>query len=167
MTVACTDPHPATPALEVNEGDGQTCTVVLDTRPAGDVTVSPTVVPGTPAGDGTDVDVSPASSLTFTATDWFAAPTITVRAATDDDDTATLRFGVDGYGTVTSARAVALVVLDPDTAGLTASPSSLTLHQGHTAAYTLELDTRPTAAVTVDVSGSAVAPSALTFTRST
>ena len=114
------------------------------------------------------------SALTFGTDDWFTARTVTLRAGTDADavnDTATLSFAVGGYGTVTSARAVAVAVRDSETVGLTAVPTFLALHSGGTATYMLKLDTQPMATVTVDVSGGtafvSAAPSALTFTGST
>ena len=173
VTVGCADPDTATPALEVDEGRSGTCTAVLNARPTGDVTVTPSITHASPAGHTTDVTRVP-SALTFGTDDWFTARTVTLRAGTDADavnDTATLSFAVGGYGPITSARAVAIAVRDSETAGLTAAPTSLTLHSGGTATYTLKLDTRPTATVTVDVSGSTAfvtaAPSASTFTGST
>ena len=172
VTIACADPDTATPALEVDEGRSGTCTAVLNARPTGDVTVTPSITHGSPAGDTTDVTRVP-SALTFGTDDWFTARTVTLRAGTDADavnDTATLSFAVGGYGTVTSARAVAVAVRDSETAGLTAAPTSLALHSGGTETYMLKLDTQPTATVTVDVSGGtafvSAAPSALTFTGS-
>ena len=177
VTIVCADPDTATPALEVDEGRSGTCTAVLNARPTGDVTVTPSITHGSPAGDTTDVTRVP-SALTFGTDDWFTARTVTLRAGTDADavnDTATLSFAVGGYGTVMSARAVAVAVRDSETAGLTAAPISLALHSGSTATYMLKLDTQPTAAVTaavtVDGSGGtafvSAAPSALTFTGST
>lgn len=119
VTIACADPDTATPALEVDEGRSGTCTAVLNARPTGDVTVTPSITHGSPAGDTTDVTRVP-SALTFGTDDWFTARTVTLRAGTDADavnDTATLSFAVGGYGTVTSARAVAVAVRDSETAG--------------------------------------------------
>ena len=70
------------PALTVAEEDatGDSYTVVLDTQPTADVTV-------TVAGHaGTDVTPSP-TSLTFTTSNWDTARTVTVTAG-DDTDTA-------------------------------------------------------------------------------
>lgn len=54
VTIACADPDTATPALEVDEGRSGTCTAVLNARPTGDVTVTPSITHGSPAGDTTD-----------------------------------------------------------------------------------------------------------------
>ena len=78
----------STMALTVTEQNatGDTYTVVLDTQPTADVTV-------TVSGHaGTDVTPAPAS-LTFTSTNWSTAQTVTVTAGNDADmtnDTVTL-----------------------------------------------------------------------------
>ena len=76
----------STTTLSVDEGGTATYTVVLDTQPAGPVTVT---IGGTA---GTDVTVND-STLEFTTTTWSAAQTVTVSAAEDADgitDTVTL-----------------------------------------------------------------------------
>ena len=73
--------------VTVTEGGTTTYTVVLDSQPVGDVTV--TVNDPT---DNTDVTADPAS-ITFTPTDWNVAETVTVSAAQDGDavdETATI-----------------------------------------------------------------------------
>ena len=85
--------HAQTPAvtisetsLEIEEGDSETYTVVLDTQPAGDVTVT--------LGGITGTDLSPdKTTLTFTDQDWNIPQTVTVTAGQDRDaadDTAEL-----------------------------------------------------------------------------
>ena len=96
-------------SLTIGEGGSGTYTVVLDTQPSGDVTV--TIVNPT---DNTDVTAEPAA-LTFTTTNWDTAQTVTVSAAQDgdtDDDTATVTHTVSGYGSVSSAASVTVTV-DP------------------------------------------------------
>ena len=66
------------PALTIDEGDAGAYTVVLNSKPPGPVEVS---VSGTA---GTDLTLS-SSSLTFTASDWNVAQTVTVTAGQDDD----------------------------------------------------------------------------------
>ena len=85
--------HAQTPAvtisetsLEIEEGDSETYTVVLDTQPAGDVTVS---VEGV---TGTDLSLDK-TTLTFSDQDWNIPQTVTVTAGQDRDaadDTAEL-----------------------------------------------------------------------------
>ena len=64
--------------LTLTEGASATYTVVLDTEPTENVTVTPSVS-GSP-----DVTFTPAS-LTFTPSDWDTAQTMTVSATEDDD----------------------------------------------------------------------------------
>ena len=71
LTVSATD-------LTLTEGESVTYTVVLDTEPTDTVTVTPTVR-GSP-----DLAFEPAT-LTFTASDWDTAQTMTVTATEDDD----------------------------------------------------------------------------------
>ena len=81
--------------LALNEGGSETYTVVLNSRPTGNVTVRATV-----AGDG-DVTVSP-TALTFTAANWDTQQTVTVSAAEDadaTDDRASVSHAVSGRTT--------------------------------------------------------------------
>ena len=73
-------------ALEVDEGDSATYTVVLDALPASDVVIGVTRS-GSP---DVTVDTDGATSgnqntLTFTSSNWSTAQTVTVRAAQDAD----------------------------------------------------------------------------------
>ena len=107
-------------ALTVTEEDttGDSYTVVLDTQPTADVTV-------TVAGHAsTDVTPSPAT-LPFTTSNWDMAQTVTVTAANDadaTDDTVTLTHSVastdTNYEGITIAS-VAVTVTDNDTAQVT------------------------------------------------
>ena len=85
-------------SVTVREGGDSTYTVVLESKPTGPVTVTPSV------GGSPDVTVSP-SALTFTPTNWNEARTVTVSALDDVDvapDTATVSHAVSGadYGSV-------------------------------------------------------------------
>ena len=99
--------------LELREGGRTTYTVVLETRPEGTVTVTPTVT-----GDS-DIGVSPLS-LSFTASNWNRPKTVTVTAGQDLDqtaDTATINHTVAGadYGAEgVTAAAVGVTVSDDD-----------------------------------------------------
>ena len=108
--------------LTVTEQDatGDSYTVVLDTEPTADVTV-------TVAGhSGTALTLTPdPATLTFTTTDWETAQTVTVTAGNDGDtadDTVALTHSAasaDGdYGSITIAG-VAVTVEDNDTAQVT------------------------------------------------
>ena len=88
-------------ALEIDEGDAATYTVVLTSEPTSDVTV-------TPSRESGDADVTVSGALTFTALNWSTPQTMTVSAAEDSDaenDTAVIGNAVGGtdYGSVTAA----------------------------------------------------------------
>ena len=162
VTVSPTD-------LTVDEGGSGTYTVVLNTLPTGDVTV--TIVD--PA-DNADVTANPAS-LTFTTTNWDTAQTVTVSAAEDGDpleDTATVTHTVSGgdYGAIT-AQDVAVTVTDNDMPGVTVAPTSLTVNEGSTNTYTVVLDTLPSGNVSVAITSNnsdvTASSSNLTFTTTT
>ena len=100
-------------SLTVEEGTGLTYTVVLDSRPTGDVTVTPSRTSG-------DEDVTVSGALTFTPDNWSSAQTVRVRAAEDldaNDDTAEIGHAVSGgdYGSVT-ALSVTVTVGDDEVA---------------------------------------------------
>ena len=107
-------------ALTVTEQDttGDTYTVVLDTEPTANVTV-------TVGGHaGSDVTVNP-TSLTFTSLDWSTAQTVTVTAGNDADlanETVTLTHSAassDSDYSGVSIAAVTVTVSDNDTAQVT------------------------------------------------
>ena len=125
-------------ALTVTEEDatGGSYTVVLDTQPTADVTV-------TVAGHaGTDVTPAPATLLFMTAT-WNVAQTVTVTAANDADtanDTVTLTHSAAStdadYSAITIAD-VAVTVEDNDTAlAVTVTPGDAQLVVAWTAVDT-------------------------------
>ncbi|MDE0539941.1 MAG: hypothetical protein OXH94_14600 [Rhodospirillales bacterium] len=98
-------------SLTVGEGSDATYTVVLDTEPAGDVTV-------TPASGAPDA-VSVSGPLTFTVGNWSTAQTVTVTAAEENDadaadESLSISHAVTGYGSVTSAADVQVTVNDDD-----------------------------------------------------
>ena len=152
-------------ALTVGEGSGSgTYTVVLDYRPSANVIIDVTA--------GGDVTANPAR-LTFTTGTWSTAQTVTVRAGQDDDladDTVTLTHSAQSndsdYNGV-SVGSVDVTVTDDDTAGVTVSESALTVGEGGSGTYTVELNQAPSATVTIDVGDGGdvtAAPETLTFT---
>ena len=163
----------STPALTVTEEDtaGDSYTVVLDSQPTANVTV-------TVAGHaGTDVTPSP-TTLTFTPTNWGTAQTVTVTAGDDADtanDAVTLTHSAAStdseYQGITIAG-VAVTVTDNDALpGVTVSTPALTVTEEDTAgdSYTVVLNSQPTATVTVTVAGHAgtdvtLTPSSATLT---
>ena len=157
----------STATLEVQEGEDETYTVVLDTEPTADVTVDIQVP------DNVDITVAP-SALTFTADNWNTSQTVTVTATQDADAVAdepvvlTHIVSGGGYEGVTAAQ-VEVTITEDDTAGVTISTAALEVQEGDEETYTAVLTSQPTADVTVAIqvpedTDIAVAPSALTFT---
>ena len=97
------------------EGGSETYTVVLDSEPTGNVTITPSRSSG-------DSDVTVSGALTFTPSNWETEQTVTVSAAQDADavnDTATVSHSVTGadYGSndVTAADVAVETVTDDET----------------------------------------------------
>ena len=153
-------------SLTVGEGGTGRYTVVLNTLPTGNVMVAI-------SSNNPDVTVS-SSTLTFTAGNWNSAQTVTVSAGQDADaadDMATLTHNPSGadYGSVGDAD-LAVTVTDDETAGVTVTPTSLTISEGGSGMYTVKLNTQPSGDVTVTVndptdnSDVTAGPASLTFT---
>ena len=112
---ACTPRVTALPSpLTVAEGNSTTYTVELRTQPMGDVMV-------TISSDNTEVTVSPTTPLTFTATTWNTAQTVTVSAEQDADtvdDMVTLTHVPSGadYDSVNNTPLTVIVEDDDDPA---------------------------------------------------
>ena len=141
----------STATLSVDEGSNATFTVVLDTQPTGDVTVTV----GQTGTANTDVTAAPAS-LTFTDSNWNTAQTVTVSGAADDDavdDVATLRVSATGggYGGV-AHKDVSVTVEDDDTAGFTLPSESVSVNEGSSETFDMRLSTQPSGSVTVTLS---------------
>ena len=141
-------------ALTVTEGDGtgQSYTVALETRPSAAVTV--TISGHTGSDLGLDKD-----SLSFSTTNWSSPQTVTVTARDDADAltdpavTLTHTAGGGDYGAVT--KDLTVTIDEDDTAGLVISQSAFTVTEGDGTgqSYTVALETQPSAAVTVTISG--------------
>ena len=157
-------------SLSILEGEGGSYRVVLDTLPSGPVTVTAS------SGDRAVATVTP-SSLTFTTSDWNTPKTVTVSSVKDDDvasgdERVSISHTVSGYGDVSSANAVTVTVSDDDTAGVSISPTSLSMTEGETGTYTVVLESEPTGTVTItpssgDGGAATVSPSNLTFSSTT
>ena len=162
-------------SLEVPEDGEATYTVVLDSEPTDNVTV-------TISGALGDVTLD-SSQLTFMPGNWFRAQEVMVNAADDadgqPDDVVTLRHTVRG-GDYDRQRAdsVRVTIRENDTRGIiVVTPpndmdlaNTLIIAEGGTASYTVKLDARPMGVVTVMVDGArgdvTVKPSRLIFTTS-
>ena len=145
-------------SLSVGEGDatGVTYTVKLATQPSAEVTVT---VTGQASTDLILTGLSATNTLTFDASSWDTAQTVTVTAAEDDDgadDAVTLTHTAAGgeYASVTATLTV--TVVDDDRA-IVLSPTSLSVGEEDTtgATYTVKLATEPTEDITVSVTGQA------------
>ena len=138
--------------VDVYEGDaaGTQYTVALAGRPiGGDTTVSIAVPEDAP------ITVTP-TTLTFTATDWSTAQSVTVSAPEDDDhanETHTLTHSASGgtYDSIPIAD-VEVRAWDNDFT-VTSTPRTLSFNEGEDTAqtYTLSLEQRPLETVTVEV----------------
>ena len=104
---------------------------------------------------GTTLNAS--DELTFTASNWSAAQTVTVKADNDDNavsESLTLTHTPSGGGYSTAAD-LPVTVTDDDQAAIVLSPTSLTLTEGDDTgvSYTVKLSTQPSDTVTVAIGG--------------
>ena len=182
VSVTCTDNDTAgitvnpTSGLVVTEAGGTaTFTVVLNSQPTANVTI------GLSSSDTTEGTVAP-TSLTFTSANWNAPQTVTITGVDDAIMDGTVGFTIvtaaatstDSNYSGMNAADVSVSCTDNDTAGITVNPTSLTVTEaagtGHTATFTVVLNTQPTADVTIGLTSSdttegTVAPASLTFTN--
>ena len=144
-------------SLTVVEGDtaGQTYTVKLSHEPSVEVTVT---VTGQDQTDLTLSGLSGTDTLTFDATTWDDAQTVTVKAREDTDaknDSVTLVHTAAGGEYAGAKSDVAVTVDDDETVSVVLSKTSLTVVEGATAGqtYTVKLSHEPSVEVTVTVTG--------------
>ena len=149
----------------VAEGGSATYTVKLNSEPSADVVISLTVS-GSSEVTVADTDGEMAgvqNTLTFTATDWSTAQTVTVNAGADDDavdDAASIAHAVvdgssaDEYDPMANVD-LAVTVNDNDTAGITLSVLGA-ITEGSSGTYTVKLSSEPSSDVVISltVSGS-------------
>ena len=162
--------------LTVLEGASESYTVVLDTQPTGDVTVT---VGGTTNSDvtvDTDTDTAGAQdTLTFSNSNWSTAQTVTVAAATDtdaaNDAVVTLTHAVSGADYESEvAPSVAVTIIEKDTATFSVSGPATLAEDAGTVTYTVSLSKQPSGNVTVKyvtADGTATAGSDYTAARGT
>ena len=131
--------------------------VVLSSRPTADVTIALT---SSDTGEGL---VSPAF-LTFTPADWNVPQEVTVTGVDDPDDDGDIPYTIE-LAAATSAdpsydglgpETVELTNVDDDTAGITVTPTSglATSEAGGGSTFTVVLNSRPTADVSISVTSS-------------
>ena len=161
----------------VSENGGvATFDVSLATRPGASVMVNVT------SSDTTEGTVSP-TTLTFSSTDFNTPQRVTVRGMNDDDDDGNVNFTVTfskpisadpNYSSV-APRSFSFVNVDNDIAGFTVKPTNTTqtglrtTEGGGSDTFTVRLNSRPKANVTITISTPqtkevSIAPTTLTFT---
>ena len=144
--------------VSMDEGGSDSFTVVLDTEPSGDVTVTVSTDDVGAASVSKDGGVTQGSSvdLTFTTADWDSAQTVTVTGVADDDtndETPTISFAVVGHEYEgMSVSSVSASVTDTSVAGVTVSKTGVSMDEGGSDSFTVVLDTEPSGEVTVTVS---------------
>lgn len=153
-------------------GGTATFTVRLNTKPTANVSVA---ISSSNTAEGTVLPVS----VTFTSSNWNTPQTITITGVDDDIDDDNIAYTVITAAAVSSDTKynglnpsdVSVTNTDNDTVGITVTPTSglTTTEAGGTATFTVRLNTRPTANVTIGLSSSntaegAVSPVSLTFT---
>ena len=143
-------------ALNIDEGENDSYTVVLDTEPTDDVTVA---VAG---HSGTDISLDQ-TSLTFTASTWDTAQTVTVTAGEDNDaasDAAvTLTHTANGGGYVAVQETVTVTIVEKDAAVLSVSNAEAA-EDGGNVVFTVSISAASGSAVTVDYATSGVTATA-------
>ena len=142
------------PLIIINEGATGSYTIVLDTQPVGgNVTVT--------VDNPNIADLLTATtSLTFNATDWNTAKTVTMAPVDDDIDddgeSVILTHTVMGadYPVGLTIDSVTVSIGDNDDLGVTISATTQVLNEEDTSTYTVKLDSQPTAQVTILVESS-------------
>ena len=163
--------------LTVAEGATATYTVRLNVAPTGTVAVT---VGGATAKLTADTDTGTPgdqTTLSFDATNWDTARTVTVAGVADGDgadETVGLTHTVTGTGDYAALAAIRrpgvdVLVRDDETAGVVLAPTSLAIDEGGTATYEVSLSVPPasgTTTIAIAASGAAgltVATSTLLF----
>ena len=150
---------------------GATYTVRLGTEPSATTTVT---VSGQANTDLTLSGLTASSTLTFTSDSWSTAQRVTVMAGDDHDtadDMVTLTHTASGAEYEDVSAALAVTVIDDDSAMLVLSTTTVEVMEGAEtgATYTVRLGTEPSATTTVTISGQAntdvsLSTTSLTFT---
>lgn len=166
----------STPSTTVLNESGTTATldVTLSSQPAANVTINVT------SSDTSEGTVTP-TTLTFTPANFNTVQTVTVTGVDDPDDDGNVNFTVNFSKPVSTdpnysalpARTVGFLNVDNDVAGFTVTPSTgnrlQTTEGGGTDTFTIRLNSRPKANVTITLSTPftkevSFTPTSLTFT---
>ena len=145
--------------VTVTEASSTTYTVALTKAYAGVLSIS---------SDDTGIATVEPSTLTFAAATYNTAQTVTVTGVANGSADITHAFRLTGASddAIPDAGSVDVTVKAPPS--VTVDPTTLTVNEGGSGAYTVKLDTEPTADVTITVAGESgdvsVTGSPLTFT---
>ena len=152
--------------LSIDEGTSSTYTVVLDTEPTADVTIT---ISGY---SGTDITLS-ATTLVFATDTWDTAQTVTVTAGEDDDaasdDSVTLTHTAAGGGYADIKETVTVTVIEGDTSVLSIDDAGAA-EDGGQVVFTVTISAAAGSNVTVAYAtsdGTATAPADYTNTSGT
>ena len=170
------DDHPAVSvrfgqgAYSATEGGGVEVSVILSVAPERRVVVPLTRTNQHQASDADYLGVP--DSVTFESVDTEKRFTLTAidDDVDDDGESVKLTFGdLPDRVTEGSVSTTTVSIIDNDTAGVTVTPTALTIDEGATSTYTVVLDTEPTATTTVTVNDPSntdvtADPESLTFT---
>ncbi len=163
--------NPTSELVTSEAGGTAEFSIVLDTKPLADVTI-------TVASDDETEGVAAPGTLTFTADNWNIPQIVTVAGVDDLDPDGAVAYSIlstavsdyaayDGM----SIESVSVTNVDNDTAGVSVVPSKglVTSEGGAQAVFTVVLNTQPTADVTIGLTSSdpgegTPSPASLTFT---
>lgn len=150
-------------------GGQATFTIVLNTQPTADVTISV-------ASNDTTEGTTGVSAVTFTTANWNAPQTVTVTGVNDDAVDGNQAYGIV-FATITSTDTayagltippVAVSNIDDETAGyIVSAVSGDTTEAGQQATFTVVLTSQPQADVTLSLASSDTTEGTLTITSLT
>ena len=161
IAVTVTDPDRSAAVLKVSDSEVTTLTVLEESTATYDVSLSHQPDSGdtltvtlTVSGSGTKVTLDNAS-LTFTSSNWDAGQTVTVTGVADANlvnDTFTVGHAVTGTRASTTATNLRVTRTDNDAPNLDLSGvTALTVTEGASDSYDIELTQQPSATVTLTV----------------
>ncbi len=166
--------NPTTGLVTTEAGGGATFTVVLSSEPTADVNIALS------SSDGTEGSVSP-PSLTFSASNWSTAQTVTITGVNDNVDDGDVAYTIvtaaassadTAYNGINPAD-VSVSNTDNDTSGIRLDKTTVVTDESGTTTdqFTIVLDSEPTADVSIALASSdgtegSVLPTSLLFTTS-
>ena len=144
--------------LTTSESGGMAIfTIVLGAQPTADVTI------GLSSSNGAE-GTADASSVIFTSSNWNLPQTVTITGQDDPDNDGDMPYSIVTAAAVSNDSSydgmdpddVSATNTDDDDPGITVTPTAglATTEAGGEATFTIELDTRPTADVTIDLTSS-------------